>query len=789
MTGRYSVDDLLRLRASPLIEKPANIAEIQATINTPAAQETTKRFPARPTKLDDVLSPTEAFQKRPFDATSRKSATDPERIVLGPPRRSFASSTVRTNGKDGEDSSREKDTQYEKLKSSDRFRHARDQDPNDKNLRRRTDDHDERPRKPKWATEDGDDTRRDSRPSKKFEQTWSRWDRSTHENAKDGDNEWQRGGGRGWQQRDREPQNDYQPEWLDGDDDGADDNPMGKTQADFELWIKRQKAKDLGIELQDEPPPEPAPAPEQSIKKAPQFYDGEDATMDKFFARATEKAADSTAPKPAAKSRFFGAAPINTQPSAATNPTNPTPTPQQASAPALKPVSAGPNPVQQMFGLSIREKMSPSPAAIAAAGPKSAGAVDADAAGFARIMDMLGARKTNGSSSSQGPPQPTQPAQPQSPQQPTTQSRENRGRVPLYARDSQSRAETPQDNSSPLLALLNGQGPPRQQDTPQRRSTAHERFDASRSPLEPVHGRSVSTKDQSLLNLLKQADQAPKPTPDPEMHPHRASDYNNRMAMARNEIPPGLDMHRGYPQAPPEEHTRFRYPDDERSRAMYDDYVADRILGASSKNGQSHGHGLPPTLPLGRPPGFDSGRMPPPGYGPQMSQQPRPQQQHNMQQGGGRPQGPPGLSNPGRPNIPPGYGLPPQQSLDPRSQPQNGHPPGGPQRKYTGSDASLPPMMGAPPPGFHGHNGNGPQGPPGLMGMLGGAAQQQQQRASYPAPGMHGAPDHQGPPGRQFMDMYGSGDMPPLSGPASNGPGSGPTPRQTGVRGGAPGYR
>ena len=86
MLGRYSEEDLLKLRASPLIVKPANLAEIHAIILAQNVQEpTSKRLPGRGVKLDDALSPTEAFQKRPFlDGTQRKSTTGERHISCIP---------------------------------------------------------------------------------------------------------------------------------------------------------------------------------------------------------------------------------------------------------------------------------------------------------------------------------------------------------------------------------------------------------------------------------------------------------------------------------------------------------------------------------------------------------------------------------------------------------------------------------------------------------------------------------------------------------------------------------
>lgn len=524
--------------------------------------------------------------------------------------------------------------------------------------------------------------------------------------------------------------------------------------------------------------------------------------MDKFFTRLSEQKAPTTQPavaaaKPHGKSRFgalFGPSPIDTQKVA--SPDAP-PLPMSAPAPAPK-EPKNTDPVQQMFGMSLREKMPTSPAAVAAAGPKTAGAVDPDQAAFARILDMLQGRSSNSTTPSQQP-QTQQPAA--SGQQP----REQKARVPLYARDSQQKVDSPKDTSSPLLALLGGQAPPpqstapppSQHEPPIRRSTGHDRLDMSRSPVDSSHGRQSSQKDELLLNLLKQASQAPKPTPPSEQYAHRpmSTEHSNRMAMARNELPPPPDAShlRGYTHGPPEERMRFnddpmmynhgpRRQNSEANRPMYEDSLLESLRNAPPP----HGHGLPPGL--SRPPGFDQqmpSRMPPPGWnGPP----PPPQQQPSQ----GRQPGPSSnIPNNSRPNIPPGYGMPPPpQGRDGRPPPQSAGPQQpGPQRKYT-NDSGMP--MG-PPPGFAGNaqppgfpslmphpsqmqqqqgggghqqgSGGGRDAPPpsGMFAnlvphpsQLSHGQQQQQQQQGPPRGYSVQSPPDQGP-GRQFMDMYSDG--------------------------------
>jgi hypothetical protein len=79
MSGKYSVDDLLKLRASPLICKPANLPAIEDILSTP---DTSTKKPATRGKVDDPAAPNEGFQKRPLLDSQRKSTTGTLAISL-----------------------------------------------------------------------------------------------------------------------------------------------------------------------------------------------------------------------------------------------------------------------------------------------------------------------------------------------------------------------------------------------------------------------------------------------------------------------------------------------------------------------------------------------------------------------------------------------------------------------------------------------------------------------------------------------------------------------------------
>lgn len=714
--------------------------------------------------------------------------------MLGPPRRSFASSTARTNGKSGEGEDALKDSERSRL--GDRFserrangRFSRDGETDDRYARRRDEEGEGRPRRPKWAQEEGEEAR--PRTSKKFEQPWFRSERggeALEDAGRDGDREWRRGGGRErtWG---RETPADTDPEWLDNDDDTP---APTRTQDDLQRWLQAQKDKNLGrgpgAEETVASPTSALPSATETKSTLPQFFDAEaDDSMDKFFTRLTDQkptpSQQQTSAKPHGKSRFgalFGPSPLDTQKAA-----SPDPMPQQMSAPPMRQQSAGPDPIQQMFNLPMREKHAPSPAVAAAADPKSASAADPDQAGFARILEMLQGRSKD---------------------TPSPQAQEPKPKVPLYARDSQNMTDSPKEAS--LLGIFGTQShqppprPPPSRDGPKAdalgaRSPVHQqrsndpqnmrpagpdRHESSHSPQEGAHSRQSGSKNESLLDLLKQAGRAPKPTPGPEQFGPRGMSGD----MMHRPPPPGhhpmgsptamgdpMMLHRrenGRSEELPqmrysEDHLRYeqmiRRQNSDNPRAMYDEQLLE-TLRSGGRDGPrpSHSHGPPPGL--GRPPGFDQmpPRMPPPGWG----GPPPPHQQPSMH----HQQGPPPS---GRPNIPPGYGMPPppQQGRDQRGPPPPQGGPQQPQRKYTGESGT---MMG-PPPGFGGSNGP----PPGLLGMFGGGPPPPPQQQRYPP---MQSPPEQGP-GRQFMDMY--SDMP-----------GGPPPPQgrNGVRGvGGPlgGYR
>ena len=676
---------------------------------------------------------------------------DPDRIVLGPPKRSFASSNARAAGKGSQESPDDniislKSTAFEKFKSGDaldtrrsnqtngRYASRSDLEPSDDRPRRKVDeDDDTRPRrdhdrKPKWAAGDEEQSQR-----AKFEQPWFRHDRggdSLDDTRKEGrHSDWRRDRGRdrGWE---RTAPAEEDPEWM--DEPVEEQAAPARTQEDFQRWKERMKAGKSTTANNDEAvitPSSPEPANGKSQKAAQAFIDAEaDDSMDKFFARFNEvKVATEPTPvtKAPTKSKFASLF-----------------SPQAEQPPQIRYSSQAP--VEE----PAREKPPPMPV--------EAPSGDADQAGFARILEMLQGRSQNAAAA---------------------QAQEPKSRVPLYARESQNKGEAEKPPPPPGLMGLLSQPVPQMAE--RQRPQNYDRVQGSKSPDEQDYGRQQSNKDELLLNLLRQANQAPKPTPVSPLHDQYGGrsmftneDILNRNAVARNhmispqQVPEPSFMHRRengrsvMDELP--QHSQ-RYQDDqaayehltrrrtsEAHRSAYDDQAMLSLLRGQGMNvHQKAAHptqqqqGPPPGL--GRPPGLDQMPRAPPGW--------PSQQQQSQQQRQAAP--PPGMPNLPR-NLPAQYGgpnMPPHQQQNQRSQPPP--PPPQQQRKYTGESAmhNYPPM--GPPPGFM---NSGP--PPGFPG------------AGYGR--YNGPPEPPQGVGRAFMDMYGDAGRAGVRG---------------GTGGGMPGYR
>ncbi|KAJ9634994.1 hypothetical protein H2204_005949 [Knufia peltigerae] len=723
MSGIYSVEDLLKLRASPLICRPPNLPPIEEWMGT---QDTTTRKAPNRGKQDESAIQNEPFQKRSaLLEHQRRSTTDPDRIVLGPPRRSFASSNVRPVGKLQDDDSGKKNGDWSETKTYER----RNTQTNGRYNQKDGEDQEHEGRRPKWAArdrndqglEDDDDFSRGGfRQNRgKFSQPWFRKDTADTEDTVRDDRhpDWRRGDRRD-REWDRQPKAEAEPEWMDTAE--PEEPFQARTQEDFQRWKEKMKAGTAT--------PQDKPEPAEQAQSAPKMASPEpDDSMDKFFARFESKPTEQQAApaKVHGKTRFASLF------------SPPTEQNKQVEAPASMPSAERPSSTQLSDSTS-----------------------DADQAGFARILEMLQTRSNN----------------------PTPQSQETtaKPRTPLYARGSEPKPEMEsRPSSQTLISLLTGQNPPQQQNANLNQGPPlHERVPDPDSPIAPpTHTRQQSSinKDEVLLNLLRQASQAPKPQPPPNPHQQPGtmygipSDANMRAATRNQMVSPIQGQEPHMPQRRETGRSMFDEPpisvyqieqqprEDIRRRATNgaQSSLDDPLIAMLRTQGPARPMQPPPqNLPPGlhRPPGLEQVPRQNPNWPPQ--QPPQPQQQPVRQQ-----TLPPGLSGAPRgiPGVP--YGpLQPMPGQQQAPQPRPQQPPQPPHRKYPGESSTAPAMPNLPPGMFPPPGFMNPGPPPGFPGSMPGQPARYQSEPGpgpIPGPGSGPGPGPQLPMNRAFMEMYG----------------------------------
>ncbi|KAI9879152.1 MAG: hypothetical protein M1823_006869, partial [Watsoniomyces obsoletus] len=213
----------------------------------------------------------------------------PDRIVLGPPRRSFASANARTTGKSSNESPDEPSTSlkttFERFKNGDgesrkSQANGRHDIADEKSRRKLDEEEDTRPRrdydrKPRWAGADDEQPQRS-----KLDQPWSRYSRgadSMDDTKREGTRhqDWRRDRGkdRGW---DRPAPAEEDPEWM--DEPMEEQAAPARTQEDFQRWKERMKAgKNTNTTTEDviQIPASPEPTSGRSQKPAHTFVDAE----------------------------------------------------------------------------------------------------------------------------------------------------------------------------------------------------------------------------------------------------------------------------------------------------------------------------------------------------------------------------------------------------------------------------------------------------------------------------------------------------------------------------------
>ncbi|KAE8361653.1 hypothetical protein BDV27DRAFT_147661 [Aspergillus caelatus] len=446
MARRYQIDELLWLRSSPLVVKPANLPPVEEWMG-PIPDPTTQRKTTGPR---DPNNPNETTPRRPsiFETRHVSRNSNSEDIILGPPKTAFASAS-RIPGKGSIDAterpSRQPDSddiKNDRLNFRGKF--FKDREAGDSNFDRRdgksdpftprrgdrddwnagrprrTFGQDEQDRKPRrngdfdrWESRDfnrerdqqtpnhergGKDKdsrffpRRDGQPGRaRHEGSWFRDD--GNQDGPDAEEEktpirsrdWRRdrhGADRDWT---RGAKFEQDPEWLDSND--KEEPRRVHTQEDFERWKERMKAgsSQAPVEEKKETPMESTPAPAQ--KPEPRPTDGEI-----FSSSGTPFQSDT------AMERFFGLLGDSKSPQEiATSSPLEAPLVSQAT-PKKENIPGKPFKSSRFAGLFSPPPGSPAKETDSQLGNKSPtvqpSTTDADQEGFQRILQMLGGSKS-----------------------------------------------------------------------------------------------------------------------------------------------------------------------------------------------------------------------------------------------------------------------------------------------------------------------------------------------------------------------------------------------------------
>ncbi|KAF2796391.1 hypothetical protein K505DRAFT_163220 [Melanomma pulvis-pyrius CBS 109.77] len=446
----YTVEQLEHLQHSPLVQKPEGLPSILQWMDVPADPNTTatasanaaaNRRPRSGNLRDgDTTATGENRAERlpvinPMGHFGRRSSTQPEDTVLGPPKLSFTSASrtakaaaelpekrtgiISTDGDQlGDRFPRERGDRWTRDRDTDRPRDkagvtngrrpVRDEGEGWTNVKGRKslgqDDFDrgfgrngdrDREKVPKdGEVENGDASTRRLATGRDKVERWGRREDTTVKEV-EGTKFGATGGG-GWRDRERDREQrdrgdrdwnrggnkaEQDPEWMDARADKKE--TKAHTQEDFQRWKELMKAKDAPVEEKEEPKAEPPAPVEPSIPASVRQTGTPSATEPNhpiFGNWGRDKAPDTTVPEMVAKprtdkkSRFMG---MFTKPEEAAIPSqNPLPTP----------ASPGPGPMPgHMPGLGVDGS-------------------NADKEGFQRILQMLGGTNISAAQASAGTP-------------------------------------------------------------------------------------------------------------------------------------------------------------------------------------------------------------------------------------------------------------------------------------------------------------------------------------------------------------------------------------------------
>ncbi|THC97143.1 hypothetical protein EYZ11_003358 [Aspergillus tanneri] len=742
MARRYQIDELLWLRSSPLVTKPANLPPVEewmggvahiedivlgppktafasaSRISNKSSIDSTER-PPRQFDSDepktDRFNLREKFFKerdagdREFDRRDSKVGTfngrrgEREDWNSGRPRRTF--------GHEEQDRKPRRNGEFDRWDGARDFN--RDRDQRDPNFDRGVKD----------AKDGRFFPRRDGQPGRaRHEASWFR-----DENAQDGQDaeeektpvrnrEWRRdrhGADRDWT---RGTKLEQEPEWLDSND--KDESRRVHTQEDFERWKERMKAgtSQAPVEEKKEAPVKQTASISEKVEVRP--TDGEifssngppfqsDSAMERFFGLLGDA---KHTPLPSAP------APVESTPK------KEAPAPPGKSAKSSRFAglfSPPPGSPAKESDFQLGTKSPPTSTTPSTATP----AVDADQEGFQRILQMLGTSKSRNATPHNDPAQVNHPS--------LVQTEQTRSEISSPSREQPKR---PEQMAIPD-ASVRGAGPTLKENVYAPDHQARDREHLLRL-MQQVRVTPITNQGQASQGQPQSAGPAPGLMNMPEGIPHPPPGLPSAQKLpAFIDDPAIANLQRS------EADQLRRRPANGPPMGYFEDlpFQGNQVPITPGGSRAPQGPGLP-AMGMQRPPGFE--HMPPPGWnGPQIPPQ---------QAGGGpaNPMGPPpGIPTPTRGmnpnfmgNLTPMHGnMPPLGERQPFPRGAGAAGPGG-----------FPPGM-MPPPGYM--NGPPPSGFPPmphngdvLMGV-GHAGQ---------GP-FEGNPGPQGPPpsSRHLLDMFG----------------------------------
>ncbi|EAW12931.1 uncharacterized protein ACLA_013680 [Aspergillus clavatus NRRL 1] len=770
MARRYEIDELLWLRSSPLVSKPAGLPPIDEWMG-PIPDST---VPRKPTNTRDPTNPNEATPRRPslFETRHISRNSNSEDIVLGPPKTAFASAS-RISGKgsldftdrtprptEPDEASNDRfnfrDKFFKEREAGDRDLDRRDGKPSPFNGRRgeredwnngrprRTFGQDEQERKTprrngefdRWNRDQRDQTfergirekegqfvpRKDGTPSRaRHEGSWFRDDNAqdvpeTEEEKLPARNrEWRRdkhGADRDWTRGARIEQD---PEWMDAND--RDETRRVHTQEDFERWKERMKASSSQPHVEEKKETSIEVVASKIAQPEHRPTDG-----DVFSGNGTPFQADS------AMERFFGLLGDAKQP-------------QEVSTPISVESTSKKEPAQGKLGKSSRFAglFSPPPGSPATEpeaqfgirfpAPQSSSS-DADQEGFQRILQMLGGSGSRNSTPQNDGMQPSRPPlmQPEPTLSALSSPKDSIKRPDYVAMPEASARSTAPSMQENIQA----------HQSPFRNSQAQDREHLLRlmqqvrvSPVANHHGvQGQHPGAGPAPGMMNMPEMLSRPPGIPSAQ--KAPPFLDDPAIANMQRPDADQIRRRPANGPP-----MGYFDD----VLFPQGGQIPITPGGSRPPPGPGH---PGMGIQRPPGFE--HLPPPGWtGPQVPPPPPPQQ-------GGGPSPlapPPGIPTPNR-GVNPNFMMPMHGNVPPLAERQL-FPRGAGGNGSVGFPPPPPPGM-MPPPGYM--NGPPPSGFPPMVpngeALLGLGHGGQGPFDGNPGP-------QQGPPpsSRHLLDMFG----------------------------------